>query len=65
MENHLQKMTNYLPHQEKEISSFPPSGNKSRFRLYSTTFSREIIIEHRGEEYRLRLTGKGKLILTK
>lgn len=26
---------------------------------------REIIIEHAGEEYRLRLTSQGKLILTK
>ena len=27
--------------------------------------AREVIIEHDGEHYRLRLTGKGKLILTK
>jgi hemin uptake protein HemP len=27
--------------------------------------ARELIIEHAGEEYRLRITGKGKLILTK
>lgn len=27
--------------------------------------TREIIIEHRDDEYRLRLTSKGKLILTK
>lgn len=27
--------------------------------------ARELVIEHAGEEYRLRLTGKGKLILTK
>jgi hemin uptake protein HemP len=27
--------------------------------------AREIVIEHAGEEYRLRLTSKGKLILTK
>ncbi len=26
---------------------------------------RELVIEHSGEEYRLRLTSKGKLILTK
>ena len=26
---------------------------------------REVVIEHDGERYRLRLTGKGKLILTK
>lgn len=27
--------------------------------------SREIIVEHRGDDYRLRLTSNGKLILTK
>lgn len=26
---------------------------------------RELVIEHAGEEYRLRITSKGKLILTK
>jgi len=26
---------------------------------------RELVIEHSGEEYRLRVTSKGKLILTK
>ncbi len=26
---------------------------------------RELVIEHSGEEYRLRITSKGKLILTK
>jgi hemin uptake protein HemP len=31
--------------------------------LLGTT--REIVIEHAGEEYRLRLTRQGKLILTK
>ncbi|MDP3743756.1 MAG: hemin uptake protein HemP [Methylotenera sp.] len=27
--------------------------------------TREVIIEHEGDEYRLRLTNQGKLILTK
>jgi hemin uptake protein HemP len=31
--------------------------------LFGTT--REVVIEHAGEEYRLRLTRQGKLILTK
>ncbi len=31
--------------------------------LFST--AREVVIEHAGEEYRLRLTRQGKLILTK
>ncbi|WP_333877208.1 hemin uptake protein HemP [Methylobacter sp.] len=37
-------------------------------RLQSTELfgtAREIVIEHAGEEYRLRLTRQGKLILTK
>jgi hemin uptake protein HemP len=40
----------------------------SRPRLQSTELfgaGREVIIEHAGEEYRLRLTRQGKLILTK
>ncbi|WP_370869964.1 hemin uptake protein HemP [Methylobacter sp.] len=39
-----------------------------RQRLQSTELfgtAREIVIEHVGEEYRLRLTRQGKLILTK
>ncbi len=37
-------------------------------RLYSKALfsaANEVIIEHAGEEYRLRLTRQGKLILTK
>jgi len=39
-----------------------------RQRLYSAELfatTREVVIEHAGEEYRLRLTRQGKLILTK
>jgi hemin uptake protein HemP len=39
-----------------------------RQRLQSTELfgtAREVVIEHAGEEYRLRLTRQGKLILTK
>jgi hemin uptake protein HemP len=57
-----------MSHQKKEISFSPSSENKARPRLYSATLfthNREVIIEHAGEEYRLRLTSKGKLILTK
>jgi len=38
-----------------------------RQRLHSTELfstGREVVIEHAGEEYRLRLTRQGKLILT-
>jgi hemin uptake protein HemP len=46
------------------------SGKRSVIvpRLYSKTLfseAREVVIEHEGEEYRLRLTRQGKLILTK
>jgi hemin uptake protein HemP len=39
-----------------------------RQRLHSAELfgtGREVVIEHAGEEYRLRLTRQGKLILTK
>ena len=39
-----------------------------RRRLHSSELfdgAREIVIEHGGEEYRLRVTSNGKLILTK
>ncbi len=42
-----------------------PSG-KPRLRAAALLAgAREVIIEHAGEEYRLRLTKNGKLILTK
>lgn len=50
----------------------PPSGAGSaptpRTRLRSETLlagAREVVIEHRGQDYRLQLTSSGKLILTK
>lgn len=54
----------------------PPAGfsaatrqsPQSLHRLNSTELfsrGREVIIEHAGDEYRLRLTSQGKLILTK
>ena len=45
-----------------------PSAYDPRLRLSSKALfaeRSEVIIEHRGEEYRLRLTSNGKLILTK
>ncbi len=47
-------------------SETPQPGGKPRLQakiLFSG--SREVIIEHADEEYRLRLTKNGKLILTK
>jgi hemin uptake protein HemP len=45
-----------------------PSGGASRRRLASSDLFgsvQEILIEHAGQEYRLRITRQGKLILTK
>ncbi len=44
------------------------SGSGSRKRLTSSDLfgsAQEILIEHAGQEYRLRITRQGKLILTK
>lgn len=44
----------------------PRPGGKPRLQAAALLAgSREVIIEHAGEEYRLRLTKNGKLILTK
>jgi hemin uptake protein HemP len=41
-------------------------GTPQRIRLRDILAeAREIIIEHDGQEYRLRITSRGKLILTK
>jgi len=52
--------------QETRLSQ---SGKASRIQSISSVEllcgRRELIIEHSGEEYRLRITSKGKLILTK
>ena len=43
-----------------------PSSNRRRFDSRQLFLSQnEIIIDHQGEEYRLRITSNGKLILTK
>jgi len=44
-----------------------PSNNKAAMRVTSHTLlgaANELIIQHDGREYRLRLTQNGKLILT-
>lgn len=42
------------------------SGSPRRIRLRDILLeAREIIIEHDGQDYRLRITSRGKLILTK
>jgi hemin uptake protein HemP len=50
------------------LSVEPDTTPPLRQRLYSAELfatAREVVIEHAGEEYRLRLTRQGKLILTK
>jgi len=51
------------------LTEVPQSGNTSTTRRITSTEllagQKELTIEHNGEEYRLRLTRKGKLILTK
>lgn len=50
------------------LSVKPDTTPTLQQRLSSTELfatAREVVIEHAGEEYRLRLTRQGKLILTK
>ncbi len=50
------------------VSSKQSIGPDLRQRLHSAELfdkAREVVIEHGGEQYRLRLTRQGKLILTK
>ncbi|MGR8997886.1 MAG: hemin uptake protein HemP [Gammaproteobacteria bacterium] len=50
------------------LSTKPNTGSALRPRLHSVELfgtAREVVIDHAGEEYRLRLTRQGKLILTK
>ncbi|MGZ4954972.1 MAG: hemin uptake protein HemP [Methylobacter sp.] len=50
------------------LSTKPDTTPTLRQRLHSTELfgtGREVVIEHAGEKYQLRLTRQGKLILTK
>ena len=52
---------------DRSASAGPPEGT-GHPRLTSESLlrgARELLIEHQGELYRLRLTGNNKLILTK
>lgn len=51
-----------------QVPAIPGGMSQDKPRLDSRQLfngAREVIIEHFGEEYRLRLTSQGKLILTK
>ena len=53
---------------ERPIGTFTAAPPAAKPRLQIAAIlrgAREIIIEHAGEEYRLRVTKNGKLILTK
>ena len=50
----------------KPVPQPPPAPRRPRLRAADLLQGqREVIIEHGGEEYRLRLTRQGKLLLTK
>lgn len=53
--------------QASAIAADKPSAGARRRLSSSELFgeTRELVIEHAGEEYRLRITSQGKLILTK
>ena len=53
---------------DPHLSHSPAEGIAPRKRLNSRELfgaMREVVIDHVGEEYRLRITSQGKLILTK
>ena len=54
--------------EESPPAAAPPAPSPARRRIRSVELfgeARELIIEHRAEEYRLTITRAGKLILTK
>ena len=62
-----EKITNSSS-QAAEALQAPKLDASTKRRLSSDELlggQRELVIEHSGEEYRLRITSKGKLILTK
>jgi hemin uptake protein HemP len=56
------------PFRDPRFACADPGGETSRKRLSSRDLfdgDQEILIDHAGQEYRLRITRQGKLILTK
>jgi hemin uptake protein HemP len=56
------------PHDTREVARPPaaPGGKPRRLKVSEIMEGeREAILEHDGQEYRLRITASGKLILTK
>ena len=58
----IQPKKNCVSNQELERSAFSPAGRVMSDQLLGSRA--ELIIEHDGREYRLRLTQNRKLILT-
>lgn len=61
-------MTDTNTHPIAKAAGSNADALRNRTRLNSRTLfgaQTEIVIEHQGEEYRLRITSNGKLILTK
>ncbi|WP_426700713.1 hemin uptake protein HemP [Rhodanobacter sp. Col0626] len=58
-----------LPTQRLRLQPLVPAGTAAQTRHVSSQFlldgARELIIQHQGSEYHLRLTRNDKLILTK
>jgi len=64
----MNKQPSSLDSSDTTLSAKQEIAPALRQRLQSTELfgtAREVVIEHAGEEYRLRLTRQGKLILTK
>lgn len=56
------------PRHDPRFARLDPDGGASRRRWASSDLfgsTQEVLIEHAGQEYRLRITRQGKLILTK
>ncbi|WP_196433971.1 hemin uptake protein HemP [Methylomonas sp. LL1] len=60
-------MTNPIAKNHAPLSAKPEQGLGRRRITSQQLFEaqNEVVIEHMGEEYRLRITSNGKLILTK
>jgi hemin uptake protein HemP len=63
--SHRQTSTNLLSNDREDTAGKTRAPRKILFSKELFGASRELAIIHEGEEYRLRITGKGKLILTK
>jgi hemin uptake protein HemP len=55
------------PAKSKADAASPAAGGKPRRLKVSSLLEgdREVILDHNGQDYRLRITANGKLILTK